>query len=353
MHSARRLVIELDEPLDVHGAIERLALVASLLQALAMAILAGGIAWIVVRRMLGRPLSALADYARKIGRGELDERTTVHSRNEVGVLAAEMNAMAGQLSAARRALEEAATERVFLQESLRHGDRLRTVGQLAASLAHELGTPLNTVLGHGRMIERRTEPDDPTHTSAKMIIEQAQRMAGLIRELLDFGRKKTSERVPQDVVLLVQKTWHLLEPIARKTGAEFVLDAPSAARARVDGGQLLQVLTNLVMNAMQSMPRGGVVRARVRVDDVDPPAEVRARGARYVHVAIEDHGSGIAQEDLQRVFEPFFTSKGEGEGTGLGLSVAEGIVRAHDGWISIESTVGQGTTVHVFLPSAG
>jgi signal transduction histidine kinase len=227
------MFIELDEPLDVHAAVERVGVLAAVIQAVVLTILTSSIAWVLVRRLLAQPLAQLAEHARRIGAGQLDARTKISGDDEVGILATEMNAMAEQLSKAKSALEEAEVERVALQESMRHGDRLRTVGQLAAALAHELGTPLNTVLGHAKLIERRAGADEATLKGARMIAEQAQRMADLIRELLDFGRKHTGERKVYDVGHLVRKTWTLLEPLAKKTGVEFVLDCVGPTKASV------------------------------------------------------------------------------------------------------------------------
>jgi two-component system NtrC family sensor kinase len=353
MHGSRRTVIEFDEPLILHPALARLALIASVFQALALASIAGVLAWLLVRRLLAKPLGRIVEHARRIGRGELDTRTEVDDDDEVSVLAIEMNAMATKLSEARAALEEAMIERATLQESLRHGDRLRTVGQLSAAIAHEVGTPLNTVLGHARMIEKRTGPDEQAHKSAAIIVEQAQRMSELIRGLLDFGRKKSSVRTAQDLIPIIERTWSLLEPIARKSGVEFRLEAAGPVLASVNASQILQVLTNLVMNSLQAMPQGGVVKVRASIQTAMAPRDVTFRASRYVCISVQDQGIGISQVDLQRVFEPFFTSKGEGavEGTGLGLPVAQGIVKAHDGWIEITSQVDRGTTVNVFIPA--
>lgn len=353
VHDSRQMFIELDEPLDVHAAVERVAVIAAILQALVLILVSGAAAWVLVRQLVGKPLEELSKHARRIGSGDLATRTEVVRQDEVGILATEMNAMAERLLNVRSALEDAEVERVALQESMRHGDRLRTVGQLAAALAHELGTPLNTVVGYARIIERRAGEDESIAKGARMISEQAQRMADLIRELLDFGRKKTGDQEPHDVVALVDKTWTLLEPLAKKTGAEFERTGAESAMARVVPGQMLQVFTNLVMNAVQAMPKGGVVGAAIELVRVTPPSDVPDHKGAYVRVSIKDSGTGIDPADIAHVFEPFFTKKSAGEGTGLGLSVAEGIVRAHDGWMQIESEMGSGTTVHVFLPASG
>ncbi|MDP3275883.1 MAG: HAMP domain-containing sensor histidine kinase [Deltaproteobacteria bacterium] len=349
-HLGRRLLIELDEPLDVHAAVERLALIASVLQALALVLLAGGATWVVVRQVLRRPLQRLAAQARRIGEGELDARSAVSDSDELRLLSAEMNLMAEQISRARRSIDESILERAAMQETLRHGDRLRTVGQLAASLAHELGTPLNTMLGHAKLIERRKTIDDASKSSAQTIVEQIGRMTELIRDLLDFGRKQSRQRVPHDVSVVLKKIVHLMDPIARKSGASFVFEGASQAWVLADEAQLLQVFSNLAMNAIQAMPQGGPIRLSVSVSDLQPPNDVRAEPKPMVCVAVIDQGIGIAEQDQSQIFEPFFTSKNAGEGTGLGLSVAHSIVLEHGGWIACESVVDEGTRMRVYLP---
>ncbi len=351
-HNGTRIVIELDEPLDEQEHVKQLGVYSALVSSLALSGLAGLLAWFIVRVLVGLPLKTLANQARRIGAGDLDARVSESGNDEVSALAREMNAMATQLGSTRTALDEATADRVTLQEALRQGDRLRTVGQLAASLAHELGTPLNTIMGHARMVEKKAV-DAAQGKSARMIYEQAERMAQLIRDLLEFGRQRKAERIEQDIGPLLEKTSQMLEPLAKRHNVRITHTAATNLVCWIDGSQMLQVLTNLVVNAVQALPQGGVVTLTADSVLIKPPADVGGDEGSYVHVVIEDNGVGISAQDLEHVFEPFFTRKGAGEGTGLGLPVVQGIVTAHEGWLAIESTVGEGTRVHLYFPRAG
>lgn len=349
VHRGERILIELDEPLDEQEDVKKLGVLSAVASSLSLSALAGVLAWFIVRVLVGQPLKSLANQARRIGAGDLDARVDDSGNDEVSALAREMNAMASQLGTTRAALDEATADRVTLQEALRQGDRLRTVGQLAAALAHELGTPLNTIMGHARMVEKKSS-DDGQIKSARMIHEQAERMAQLIRDLLDFGRQRKAERVDQDVRSLLVKTCNMLEPLAKRHSVKLEWEANERLRGRMDSGQMLQVLTNLVVNAVQALPQGGTVSMRASSVTTKPPTELASPALRYVHISVTDDGVGISEQDLEHVFEPFFTRKAVGEGTGLGLSVVQGIVTAHDGWITIDSKVGKGTTVHLYFP---
>jgi two-component system NtrC family sensor kinase len=346
------LVLELAEPQAINALLARIGWRSLVAQTVALAALAGLVSFALVGWLVGRPLARLALLARRIGAGDLDARAALPpGRDEVAVLAREMNAMAEGLEAARRALEQADAERVGALEQLRHADRLRTVGQLASALAHELGTPLNVVSGHARLIEEDSTTGAEGRGSAHAIVDQTTRMTKILRSLLDFSRRSARRSEPIELAELADQAAATLAPLARRDGVRIdVARAESAVRVRADGHQLLQVLTNLLMNAMQSMRGGGTVT--VRIDEVDaiPPTGVHAPAGRYARVRVEDHGTGIDAEDLPHLFEPFFTRKAEGEGTGLGLAVAQGIVRDHRGWITVESAPGAGTSFDVMIP---
>lgn len=225
---------------------------------------------------------------------------------------------------------------------MRRTDRLATVGQLAAGLAHEVGTPLGVIAGRAQMIASGEVVEREALDSARIVAEQAKRISGIVRQLLDFARKRPPEMTSVDLRALARSTAELLEPMARKQGVSVEL-APEepTGRARGDAGQLQQVLTNLVVNAVQATPRGKKVELAVR------PAE-----DRWVEVVVRDQGSGISPEVRDHVFEPFFTTKDVGEGTGLGLSVAHGIVEEHGGMIEVDTEVGQGSCFTIRLPRA-
>jgi two-component system, NtrC family, sensor kinase len=259
--------------------------------------------------------------------------------------------MAAELERARRTLEELDGERVAALEQLRHADRLRTVGQLASALAHELGTPLNVVSGHARLIEQEDSAINAAiRESTRTIIEQTSRMASIIRELLSFARKRTPQVAVHDLGALAQQAARTLQPLAQRQRVTIDIESPAGVQARADAQHLLQALTNLLNNAMQAMPQGGVVRVRIDAQEVQPPTGVHAPQGRYACIAVIDRGVGIEDADLPHLFEPFFTRKSEGEGTGLGLSVVEGIAKEHRGWVNAQSVRGEGSRFEIYLP---
>jgi signal transduction histidine kinase len=301
--------------------------------------------------MVGKPLGRLALLARQVGSGDLSARAPEpRGENEVAVLAREMNGMAEGLEQARRALQEIDAERVSALEQLRHADRLRTVGQLASALAHELGTPLNVISGHARLIEQEVGANDGVRDSTHTIIEQTSRMTSIIRELLGFARKHGPHRAVHELGALAEQAARTLEPLAQRSRVAIQVHTHGPVRVHADAQHLLQALTNLLTNAMHAMPDGGVVRVETSLDEVVPPTGVHAKPGRYACIAVIDTGTGFDAADLPHLFEPFFTRKSEGEGTGLGLAVVEGIAKEHRGWVTAQSVRGRGSRFQIYLP---
>jgi signal transduction histidine kinase len=258
--------------------------------------------------------------------------------------------MASALQHARSALEAETAARLSAQGSLRHADRLTTVGKLASGIAHELGTPLNVVDARARMIASRDVEGDEALQSAKIISSQVAQMTRIIRQLLDFARRGPPKRQTEPLRPLVRRTFELLGPLAHKRGVKLEERLEEAQLACVDPGGFAQVLTNLVMNAVQAMQTAGSVEVTATSERRTPPPELGGEPRDFVRVDVTDNGPGIAPEAVDRIFEPFFTTKDVGEGTGLGLSVSYGIVRDHGGWIGVESQPGRGARFSVYLP---
>lgn len=310
--------------------------------------------YLVGERLIGRPIEALRAKSRRIGDGDLRGPLQLAQDDEFGELAREINAMCERLAAAQRAAEEHHRASLRAVEDLRHADRLSTVGQLASGLAHELGTPLNVVLARaGLLAEGDNDPAEVTD-SARVIAEQTRRMTAMIRQLLDFARRKEGDKRREDLAAVASQAVTLLQPVARKAGVEIEVSAPTPQAARVDAGQIHQILMNLMMNAIQAMPRGGRVRVEVGAATRSPPAETGLGGdaRRWCCVTVDDEGDGVAPEHRARVFDPFFTTKGVGEGTGLGLSISHSLAREHGGWISLEPGAPRGTRFALFVPAA-
>jgi signal transduction histidine kinase len=290
----------------------------------AAAILALGV-WLI-----GRPLARLTEKARRVGAGDPGEPLDLQQNDEIGFLASEMNAMCERLAAANSTAAAEAAARQRAQEQLRHAERLATVGRLAAGIAHELGTPLNIVSGRARMIVRGKVEGPAVTEYARSIADQADRMTASIQRLLDFSRRREPHK--QHVNL---------------TAVTSSMESTEEIRAHADPGQLDQVTTNLVVNALQASPPGSTIR--IRTGRSQPPPGCASREP-FAFVQVEDEGSGMSEDVRRQVFEPFFTTKPVGQGVGLGLSVAIGIVEEHGGWIDVQSKPGQGSAFSVYLP---
>ncbi|MEO8875074.1 MAG: HAMP domain-containing sensor histidine kinase, partial [Polyangiaceae bacterium] len=288
-------------------------------------------AWVV-----GRPISALADKARRIGEGDFSRPLVPRGHDEIAMLSNEMNAMCARLVEAAEKVEAETKSRIAAIEQLRHADRLVTVGKLASGLAHELGTPLNVVEARAEMIASGETDPEETKSYARVITEATERMTKIVRQLLDFARRGNPQTGPHEMLSIAQRVATLLAPLAGKKQVIMHV-AGSRARALVDPDQMQQVLANLIVNAIHASNASGEIEIVVSEEKAQLPADIGEGEMECVRLRVRDHGAGIAAEDLARVFEPFFTTKDVGEGTGLGLAVAYGIVRDHGGWIDVVS----------------
>jgi two-component system, NtrC family, sensor kinase len=348
---AGRSIIELSEPQAASDLLARVGWWSLAFQTLTLAMLLAGVTYWLLRWFVGSPLQKLANLARRIGNGELDARVTVEpdADDEVAILGHEMNRMGERLLEAKQTVEDLEAKRTETLEQLRHADRLRTAGQLAGVLAHELGTPLNVVFGHARILEQELATSDEGRSSAKTILEQVTRMTRIIKDLLGFVRR--GQRAGRcDLVELAETAKRTLQPLLGRQRVKVEVSSTQPVLLEADAQQLLQVLTNLIVNAMQATHTpDGVVQVLVDTVEADPPVGVHAKPGRYGRLAVVDRGIGIPKEAIPRLFEPFFSTRNEG--TGLGLAVVDGIVREHHGWIRVESAVGEGSRFEVFLPS--
>ena len=301
-------------------------------------------------RLVGRPLERLREKARRAGAGDFSAPLVLRQRDEMGDLATEINAMCVRIAEAN---ERAATEsaaRVAALEQLRHTDRLATVGQLSAGVAHELGTPLNVISARAELLASGSTAPADVPASGRIILEQADRMTGIVRQLLGFSRRRERTFGLANLEHVVDRTIDLVGAAADRARVTIERAAGGPFFARVDQSQMQQVLANVLVNGIQAMPNGGRLRVSVGARRARPPGDRGAPEGDYVCVSVEDQGTGIPRDQLAQIFEPFFTTKRVGEGTGLGLAVAHGIVGEHGGWIDVESEVGKGSRFSIFLP---
>lgn len=305
-------------------------MLSSLLTLLSVAGLSGLVIYFGGIRMVGRPLDQLIDKVHQVAAGDLDQPVRVSTRDELGDLGKAINQMCDCLSQQRSKIESETEARIAAVEQLRHADRLRSVGRIAAGIAHEIGTPLNVVSGHAELIESGELSDEMIRTSCRQIKTETDRIARIISNVLEFARGKSSHRKPTDVRKVVEETCELLRPMASKARATIRTSLPEhPVVAKIDSGQIKQVLTNLINNAVQSAERDTEVDVSVTQREDDGLVETR--------LVVADNGDGIAPEDRDHLFEPFFTTKDVGKGTGLGLAIALGIVHDHGGEILVES----------------
>jgi signal transduction histidine kinase len=332
--------IQLQRMVPSERAILKAELVDELGFAVSLAVIGAVLAVTLGGALIGRPLQRVVEQARRIGDGDFSQRLSEGQHDEIGELKRELNVMCEHLIEARRMLDDESTARLETLEQLRQLDRLRTVGTLASSIAHELGTPLNVLLLRGQSLAKEDLEPQELRDTGNAIVGQVNKMSRIVRELLDFARRQPAAQSDVDLGDVARHATRLLESIARKHGVKLQLGVSGPAPVKANFGHIEQAITNLIVNGIHAMGEGGTLRVEVTSDD------------KVASVAVSDEGSGIADDAMPRLFEPFFTTKPAGQGTGLGLPVAKGIAEDHRGTISVTSQVGKGSTFTLTLPRA-
>ncbi len=245
------------------------------------------------------------------------------------------------------------TEQRKLEAQFAQGQKMQAVGQLAGGVAHDFNNVLTAIIGFADLLLLKHKSTDPSFSDIMSIKQSANRAAGLVRQLLAFSRRQTLR--PQ--VLEIQTNIdELLVLLKRLIGDKITIDVSHENfdwLVRVDLVQLEQVIINLVVNARDAMPNGGHIEIRTGIVTKEQSEQFNYRGmpaGEYVYIEVEDTGTGIREEDLDKIFEPFFSTKKLNEGTGLGLSTVYGIIKQTGGFIYPESKLGVGTTFRIFLP---
>jgi two-component system cell cycle sensor histidine kinase/response regulator CckA len=258
----------------------------------------------------------------------------------------------GKITGAVEMIEDI-TDRLALEIQLQQAQKMESVGRLAGGVAHDFNNMLGVILGHTEMALEQTDPTNPLWDDLTEIRKAAERSADLTRQLLAFARKQT---VAPRVLDLNESVAGMLSMLERLIGEDIRLDWQPAAdlwAVKVDPSQVGQILTNLCVNARDAIPGVGRVTIATLNRALDPAycaAHAGAAPGEYVQLAVNDDGCGVEKETLGRLFEPFFTTKAVGEGTGLGLATVYGIVRQNNGFVTVDSEPGEGSTFTVYLP---
>lgn len=301
--------------------------------------------WIGIALSVTRPIGRLIAGAEAIGSGDLQARIPSPGATEIGELAHAFNSMAGRLSDAQEERRRTEASRAVLERQLRHAERLAAVGKLASVIAHEVGTPLHVIGRRARALRDRLPPDDPGQGDVEGIREQVGRITRTMQHVLQSSRAIPTRREPVDPGQLARDVAAIVAPEYAARAVALTVSLPAdLPKIAADADGLTQVLLNLLTNALAATSGGG----RVEI-----AGSAAARDGRPgLALAVADTGTGILAENLERIFDPFFSTKRSG-GTGLGLSICRDIVRAHQGALTVDSTPGAGARFTVWLPGDG
>jgi signal transduction histidine kinase len=338
---------------------------------------------LIVNSVVGRPVATLQSAMNRVEAGALDERVKEVRSDEIGALSRGFNAMLDRLHTADREIRafnrrladeiraatldlerknEALAQLNRLLNAARReiGDkeRLAALGQLAAQLAHEIGTPLGSVSGHLQLAMSGGDVPTPLKDRLQVASRELERVSKIVRDYLDSTRRVVPERVTVDVARLLDEAIGIA--LSDEARANLIVEKrvdAAAAAIETDPGLLRQILINLLTNAADA--GGGKIQLVARTNARGRPSGVSAANAseevaspwRALELAVHDDGAGIPPEDVARIFEPFYTTKGRGKGTGLGLSICRELAQALGARLTVESAPGKGSTFTVILPT--
>jgi two-component system NtrC family sensor kinase len=318
---------------------------------------AGGVLALLVAIVLAlsvvNPVAGLTRAVKALQSGDYDFQYRVHTRDEIGLLGdafwqmrSELRdtyaKLKGKIEAADEDLKQAYRELKEKQQQLIHTEKLASMGQLSAGVAHEINNPLGTILLYSHALLRGLESGHVMKPDLEMVVSEATRCREIVRNLLDFARQSRLSPIPTDLAGLVDEVLTLMTVQTRGTDVRLTHHvSEDVPELMIDPIQIKQVLVNLVDNALDALAGHGQVHVSAHLNDKGDAVEIR----------VSDNGCGIVEESLSRLFTPFFTTKPEGKGTGLGLAVAYGIVKMHRGDITVKSEKDKGTTFLVVLPT--
>ena len=348
----------------------------------------------LLSRVLVKPIKDLVRLTQRISDGDFSQKIEATSKNEIGQLIGSFNRMIERLKENQESLEnyleslESTNKQLKqAQEELIRTEKLASIGRFAAGVAHEVGNPLGAILGYTSILQKEGLDREESKDYLKRIVKEIERINRIVRELLDFARPSKFEIKDVEINKVIESALSLLSYQNNFKNIETKLDLQSDLPAiKGDEFQLSQVFINIILNATDAMPEGGILRIQTsthvvenldvdrfqriyprrrksdptesdysRMRKTDPLAALFKKfseGDRLVKIRISDTGSGIKKEDLENIFDPFFTTKAPDKGTGLGLSISLRIVESLEGEIRVESEVGKGSAFEVYFPAA-
>ncbi len=298
-------------------------------------IIAIGLSIYLIQNFL-HPVNILVDASKQIAEGNYTIKIPVDSKDELGYLCKTFNSMVAAIVERDNLLKE------DTQKQIVQSEKLASLGKLAAGIAHEINNPLTGVLTYSSILLEELK-DTEHKDDLEVIVNETLRCRKIVREILNFARETRIEKERANVNQVIRDMLSILEKHVNFQNISIVKDFDDAVPdMEIDINQIKQVINNLSLNASDAMPDGGTLTIRTRFD-----AEQNA-----VVIDFSDTGLGISEENIGRIFDPFFTTKQTGKGTGLGLAVTYGIIKRHNGTITVKSSIGEGTTFTVVLPVA-
>lgn len=282
-----------------------------------------------------QPIKRLIFASHQWASGNLDYRVTTTAKDEIAELTNTFNLMASSLKERNERLKE------YTQQQIMKSERLATLGQLAAGVAHEINNPLGAILMYSHLSLEEMEAEDGHRKNLEKVVAEATRCKNIVRGLLDFARQSVPNVEESDANDILRRTLSLLQSQALFQNIKITTALSSSLpKAMMDSGQIQQVFTNIILNGAEAMAGEGELFVASRVADAGDSIEIE----------FADTGCGIPKENLEKIFDPFFTTKEVGRGTGLGLAVSYGIIARHKGTVEVKSEPGKGTTFIVRLP---
>ncbi|MCK5534812.1 HAMP domain-containing protein, partial [bacterium] len=304
-----------------------------------------------------KPIRTLIDEARKIAKGNLNRQVPIYSHDEIGELSSAFNRMVKELQKSKKemehynkTLEEKVEERTKklkdAQSQLIQSAKMAAIGQLGASVAHELNNPLGGILGYAQHLLNKIKKTDfrvvdfkKCEKNLTYIEIEAQRCKEIVENLLIFSRKPVSPQKPLNLKLVLETTLFVLNHSLSSHNIKVISHVdPDLKKVIGDANQLQQVFTNIIINSQHAMQKEGTLTIIAQ-----------NKNKNEIEVSFSDTGCGISRENINKIFEPFFTTKQDHKGTGLGLSISYEIIKKHQGKIKVKSEIGKGTTFTIIL----